>query len=295
MNVENKQNGKVAVVILTYNEELNISHTLNSIVNWADEVFILDSFSTDKTVSIAEQFGCHVLQNNFVNFAKQRNFAIDNFLINSEWIFFLDADEWLSTELKAEISSLIASSSLENGYYIKRRLVWMGCWIRRGYYPSWQLRLFRNGKGRCEDRAVNEHFIVNGSIGHLKNDFTDENNKGLSDWIAKHNDYSTREAEELFNLRTAPDYSEIGLNLFGGQAQRRRWIRYKIWNRLPPFIRPFIYFFYRYILLGGFLDGSKAFAFHFLQALWYPLLIDIKYIELKMRRSKDFSGKYKYY
>ncbi len=291
MDVEEKEKAKVSVVILTHNEELNIAQALDSIKGWADEIFLLDSFSSDKTVLIAEQYGCHVLQNKFVNFAKQRNFALDNFLFNSEWIFFLDADEWLSIELKSEISSLIASSPIENGFYIKRRLVWMGCWIRRGYYPSWQLRLFRNGKGRCEDRAVNEHFIVDGMIGHLQNDFTDENNKGLSDWIAKHNDYSTRESEELFNLRASPDYKEIDLNFFGGQAQRRRWIRYKIWNRLPPFIRPFIYFFYRYVLLGGFLDGRKAFVFHFLQALWYPLLIDAKYIELKMKRSNDFPEK----
>lgn len=282
---------QVAVIIMTYNEEANIAQALNSVKGWASEIFVLDSFSADRTLEIAGQYGCHVVQNKFVNYAKQRNFALENLPIQSEWVFFLDADEWLPDALKKEISGLIDTSPVENGYYIKRRLIWMGCWIRRGYYPSWQLRLFRNGKGRCEDRAVNEHFIVDGLVGHLQNDFTDENRKGIFDWIAKHNDYSTREAEELIKLRSSPSYQEIGLKFFGGQAQRRRWIRYKIWNKLPTFIRPFIYFIYRYVLLGGFLDGWQAFAFHFLQALWYPLLIDAKYIELKMKISQQEQNK----
>ncbi|MBV5323136.1 MAG: glycosyltransferase family 2 protein [Ilumatobacteraceae bacterium] len=277
----------LAVVILTYNEEYNISQALDSVMVWANEIFILDSLSTDRTLEIARSYGCHIAQNKFEDYAKQRNHALDNLPITSEWVLFLDADEWLSESLKHEIKSLIATSPAENGYYINRRFVWMGRWIRRGYYPSWILRLFRYGKGRCEDRAVNEHLIVEGVTGHLKNDFTDENRKGVSDWIAKHNGYATREALELLNTRTAPGYQEIDARLFGTQAQRRRWLRYKVWNSMPPLIRPFFYFFYRYVLRGGFLDGQAAFIYHFLQALWYPLLIDVKYLEMKMSRSSD--------
>lgn len=279
--------GTVAVIILTYNEEANIVQALDSVSGWANEIFILDSQSTDRTLEIAGQYGCHIAQNKFENYAKQRNHALDHLPIHSEWVFFLDADEWLSEELKKEISTLLVTAPDENGFFIKRRLIWMGRWIRRGYYPSWQLRLFRNGKGRCEDRAVNEHLIVEGITGHLRNDFTDENKKGVSDWIAKHNGYATREAQELLNTRSVKGYQEIDVSLFGTQAQRRRWLRYKVWNNLPPLIRPFFYFIYRYILLGGFLDGREAFIFHFLQALWYPMLIDIKYLEMKMIRSLD--------
>lgn len=278
--------GTLAVIIMTYNEEANIAQALASVSGWAGEVFILDSYSNDRTLEIARQFDCEVVQNKFENFAKQRNFALDHLPITSEWVFFLDADEWLSEALKQEISALLVISPVENGFYIKRRLIWMGCWIRRGYYPSWQLRLFRNGKGRCEDRAVNEHLIVEGQVGHLSNDFTDQNLKGVTDWIAKHNGYATREARELLNMRNAQGYQEIDARLFGTQVQRKRWLRYKIWNNLPPVIRPFFYFFYRYILTGGFLDGREAFIYHFLQALWYPLLIDIKYLEMKMQRYK---------
>ena len=188
----------IAVIILTYNEEANIKQALDSVAGWADEIFILDSLSTDRTLEIAREYGCHIAQNKFENYAKQRNYALDHLPIHSEWVLFLDADEWLPDALKQEISTLIAITPEENGFYINRRLIWMGRWIRRGYYPSWILRLFRYGKGRCEDRAVNEHLIVDGKTGQLRNDFMHEDRKGVTDWIAKHNGYATREALELF-------------------------------------------------------------------------------------------------
>ena len=199
----------------------------------------------------------------------------------------MDADEWLPSELKQEISDLIGASPEENGFYLSWRLIWMGRWIKRGYYPTWILRLLRYGKGRCEDRAVNEHLIVQGKTGKLRNDFMHEDRKGVTDWITKHNGYATREAQELFNARVARDYREIDAQLFGTQAQRKRWLRYRIWNNLPPLIRPCFYFFYRYIVSGGFLDGREAFVYHFLQALWFPMLIDIKYLEMQMNRTFD--------
>ena len=280
----------LSVVIITLNEEKNITQALDSVKNWANEVLVLDSFSTDRTVELAKSYGCYVSQNKFENYSKQRNFALQNLPINTEWIFFLDADEWLSQELKDEINVKLLSSPPENGFYIKRRLMWMGKWIRRGYYPSWQLRLFRYGHGHCEDRAINEHLIVNGKIGYLTHYFTDESRKGVTDWISKHNHYSTREAIELLNSRSQSNHQEVDIYFFGSQAQRKRWLRYKIWNKLPPILRPFIYFFYRYVILVGFLDGRRAFLFHFLQALWYPLLIDIKYLEAITIDSDEQSG-----
>jgi glycosyltransferase involved in cell wall biosynthesis len=279
---EARNPASLAVIILTYNEEANLAQALNSVAGWADEVYLLDSFSTDGTLEVARAYGCQVVQHRFENYAKQRNAALDQLPVRSEWILFLDADEWLSTELKAEIRAKILENPEENGFYLKRRFVWMGTWIRRGYYPTWILRLFRRGFGRCEDRAVNEHLLVEGETGYLQHDFTDENRKGISEWIAKHNDYATREARELLNTRSAPGYQEIDARLFGTQAQRKRWLRYKVWNRTPPLVRPFFYFFYRYVLRGGFLDGKAAFIYHFLQALWFPLLIDVKYLELNL-------------
>jgi len=273
--------GSVAVVLLTYNEELNLPHALASVTGWADEVFVLDSLSTDATVRIAKDTGAIVVEHAFEDYAKQRNFALDRLPITSEWILFLDADEWLPDQIKQEISRVIESDPVQNGFFLNRRFIWMGAWIRRGYYPSWILRLFRRGKGRCEDRAVNEHMIVEGATGHIASDFIHEDRKGVDAWIAKHNGYATREALELLREPLATDRHAVEPRLFGPQAARKRWLRERIWNRMPPLVRPFFFFVYRYILRGGFLDGKAGFTFHFLQALWYPLLIDIKYLEFR--------------
>ena len=269
----------LSVIILTYNEEKNIAHALASVCGWASSVIVLDSFSTDKTLDIARTYNCEIFQHAFEDYGKQRNHALLDLPIKTQWVCFLDADEWFPNDLKNEISGVIASNPAVNGYYIKRRLHWMGKWIKRGYYPTWILRLFRNGKARCEERSVNEHLIVEGPAGHLKNDFIHEDHKGVTEWIAKHNHYATREAEELY--RNIDSATQISVHLFGTQAERKRWVRYKIWNRLPLLIRPFIYFSYRYIIKGGFMDGRAGFAYHFLQALWWPLLIDIKFLEMR--------------
>jgi len=268
----------LAIIILTYNEEQNVAQALASVVGWARQVFLVDSFSSDRTLEIACRHSCDVIQHVFQDYAKQRNFALTSLPIEAEWVLFLDADEWLPPELENEISSIIAGRPSENGFYIKRRFVWMGRWIRRGYYPTWILRLARHGKVRCEDRAVNEHLIVEGSTGHLRHDFIHEDRKGVTEWIAKHNAYATSEARELLRRRL-PGYTEIPGRLFGSQAERKRWIRRQLWERLPPLLRPFLYFGFRYVLRGGFLDGRAGFIYHFLQGLWFPLLIDIKYLE----------------
>lgn len=275
------RNKTVAVIILTYNEELNIAQALDSVVGWANEIMILDSFSTDGTLEIVQRYNCYVAQHEFENYAKQRNYALDHLPLKSEWVLFLDADEWLPPKIKHEISERLASAPVENGFALNRRLIWMGRWIRRGYYPSWIMRLFRRGRGRCEDRAVNEHIIVDGQTGEMHGDFMHEDRKGIADWIAKHNRYASREAVEYLNASSAPNFEKMDARLFGTQAERKRWLRHEVWNRLPPLARPFIYFFYRYVLARGFLDGKEAFIYHFLHALWYPMLIDVKYLELK--------------
>jgi len=282
--------GTVAVIILTYNEEANIAQALSSVVAWADEVFVVDSMSTDGTVAIAKPYGCHVAQHPFEDYSKQRNYALDTLPIRSEWVFFLDADEWVPAPLCDEITWLIARSPVENGFYVRRRVMWMGRWIRRGYYPTWLLRLFRHSMGHCEDRAINEHIVVEGQAGYLENDLIHDDRRGVGSWIAKHNAYASREALELARTEGENCYREVDANLLGAQVQRKRWIRRYVWNRLPPMIRPLGYFFYRYVLRFGFLDGMAGFTFNFLQALWYPMLIDIKYLEQRRRERPMRSG-----
>jgi glycosyltransferase involved in cell wall biosynthesis len=279
--------GTLAVIILTYNEEANIAQALSNVVGWADEMFVLDSMSTDRTLAIAKQHKCHVAQHSFEDYGKQRNYALDTLPIRTEWVFFLDADESLSPLLKDEIKSLIATIPRENGFYVRFRFMWMGRWIRRGYYPTWILRLCRHGKGRCENRSINEHLFVEGATGYLSNDLIHEDRRGIGDWIAKHNRYASREAFELVRTEQTRRTNEIDARLMGSQVERKRWIRRHVWNRMPPLIRPFMYFFFRYVLTGGMLDGREGFIYHFLQGLWFPLLIDVKYLEIKALRLSD--------
>lgn len=157
----------------------------------------------------------------------------------------------------------------------------MGRWIRRGYYPTWILRLFRYGTGRCEDRQVNEHLMVEGKVGYLRNDFVHEDRRGLTHWLTKHIAYARREAEELLRVERGETQREIPARFWGTQAERKRWIRQRVWNRLPPLVRPWLYYVYRLVLRGGFLDGWQAIAYHTLHALWFPFLIDLFYLEAR--------------
>jgi glycosyltransferase involved in cell wall biosynthesis len=271
----------ITVIIMTYNEASNLEQALRSLQGWADQVIVLDSFSTDRTVQIAENYGCEIYRHHFENYAKQRNHAL-TLPIRHEWVLFLDADEWLPLALKREITETITHHSPQNGFYLKRRFIWMGRWIRRGYYPTWILRLFRHGKGHCEERGVNEHMIVEPPVGYLNHDFIHEDRKEIADWITKHIRYAQREAEELIKRENGLPQTEIGARIFGTQAERKRWLRQKIWEHLLPFVRPWFYFLYCYVLRGGFLDGKEAFIYHFLHALWYKLLIDAFWLERRI-------------
>jgi glycosyltransferase involved in cell wall biosynthesis len=274
----------VSVVILTFNEERNLPHALASVTGWAGRIFVFDSYSTDRTIEIARAAGCSVLQHRFENFGRQRNAALDELPLDTEWVLFLDADERLTDEFKFEVARVLAARPAADGFYCKRKLLWMGRWIRRGYYPVWILRLFRRGKARCEDRSVNEHLIVDGAVDFIDADFLHEDRNGLGRWVEKHNGYATREAVELLEGDRG---GEIEANPFGTQAERKRWLRKRVWDRLPPLVRPFGYFGYRYFARGGFLDGRAGLAYHVMQGLWFPLLIDLKYLEMKRERAGD--------
>lgn len=291
--MQNELVKNITVIILTYNEELNIGQALKNVSGWAKEIIILDSGSNDSTIKIAEGFGAKIFYRQFDNYANQRNYALKELSITTEWILFLDADEYLTEELKKEISETLVSTDFD-GFYLKRRFYFWGKWIKHGgYYPIWILRLFKKDKGHIE-REINEHFVVEGKVGYLKNDFADDNKKKLTEWIAKHNKYATYEAEELFKSKQRKQAGEKDefAKLSGSQAQKKRWIREYIWNPLmPPLIRPFIYFFYRYIIKFGFLDGRAGFVYHFLQGLWYPFLIDVKFLELKRKNSAKETDK----
>jgi len=270
----------VSVIILIYNEEIHLERLLKNIADWADEIFIVDSFSTDKTLEIAKKYGVKIVQHKFENQAKQFNWALDNLEIKNDWILRLDADEYLTSELKDEITEKLKNIPKNiNGFYIKRRVYFMGRWIKHGgYYPTWLLRLFKKGKARSEQRTMDEHIILlEGSAEKLKNDFVDDNKKGLEDWIIKHNNYSTREViSRMSGVRR-----QVSSVKLGGQAGRKRWLKQNLYLRLPLFFRALLYFIYRYFIRLGFLDGKEGLIFHFLQGFWHQFLIDAKIYEQK--------------
>lgn len=275
----------VTLIILTYNEEVNLPKCLKSVTGLASEIIIVDSGSTDGTKKIAEDFGVKFVVHEFKNQADQFNWAIDNLELRGDWILRLDADEELLPELKEEIMEKLPGVSPEtNGFYLNRRNYFKSVWIKYGgYYPIWILRLFRRGTARSEEREMDEHLVLlRGKAEKFKNDFIDNNLKGLSDWKEKHKKYAMREARAYLAHEDGKQVGGQALRLSSGQALRpssgqageKRWLKMNVYYRVPPFLRVILYFLYRYFFLLGFLDGWRGTQFHFLQGFWYRWLID---------------------
>ena len=245
---------------------------------------VVDSYSTDKTCEIAIALGAEVFSNPFTTHAKQLNWALDHVDVTSRWVMKLDADEYITPEL-AELlpKALACTSEATSGFTLNLRRIFMGKWLRHGtLYPIHLLRIWRFGHGRCEERLMDEHILVNGVVEHIDADFVDENLNDLTWWTDKHNRYASREAVELLNL----EYSFLQLNTLailrvGNQAGGKRWVKEVIYARLPGGFRAFAYFLYRYVIRLGFLDGKPGATFHFLQGFWYRYLVDAKVFEVK--------------
>jgi glycosyltransferase involved in cell wall biosynthesis len=286
-NLSDQHLSLLSVVILTKNEQANLPQTIASLQELDAEVFIVDSDSTDRTVAIAQQAGCQVFDHPWVNYAKQLNWALQNLPIKTPWIMRLDADERLTPELVEELKQVLRETPDDiTGYQVKRRVFFMGRWIRHGgYYPTWLLRIWRTGLGTCEQRNMDEHIVLSrGNIANLQHDIIDENQKGLSFWTDKHNRYADREVKDLLSaMFTQKDDLLKGGQL--SQASRRRWVKSNLYVRSPLFFRAFLYFLMRYTIGLGFLDGIEGLVFHFLQGFWYRFLVDAKIYELQKKKS----------
>lgn len=267
------ESAKLSVVILTLNEEHSLPDCLRSLAGLECEIFVVDSGSTDATVEIARAASAAVVEHPFESYGQQRNWALDQLPLHGGWVLNLDADERLTPELAGEIAEVLGSGQGVDGYMLRRRTVFRGQWIRHGgHYPNYQLRLFRRGKGRCEDRRYDQHFLVDGALSRLRNDFIDTAAGDLESWIARHSRWAAAEAME----QTAHDDGgrRVPASLSQGPIARRRWLRDKVYGRVPLFVRPAAYFFYRYVLRLGFLDGREGFVFHCLQGFWYRFMVD---------------------
>jgi glycosyltransferase involved in cell wall biosynthesis len=275
----------LSVIILTLNEEANIPAALGSLRGLDAEIFVVDSGSTDRTVAIARAAGCHVVEHPFENYAVQRNWAFDRLPIAAPWTLCLDADERLTPELVDEFEAILSKGdSPYDGYMLRKRTIFMGRWIRHGgQYPAWHLRLFRSGHGRCEDRLYDQHFVVRGSVGRLANDYVDVITSDLGTFVARHNRWAELEAREILATSggAAPPRATVTAQLTGTAIERRRFLRTRVYQRFPLFVRPFLFWFYGYFLRGGFLDGAEGLIFHTLQRFWFRFLIDAKIWELQ--------------
>mgnify|MGYP000417775863 CR=1 FL=1 len=269
----------MTAIVLTKNEEKNIGNCLDSIRGLVERVIVVDSGSTDKTVEIAKSYGAEVYHHEWIHYANQFNWALDNIEIRSKWIYRIDADEVVTPELKNEIEAACAEHDSDdvNAFIMKFKIFFMGRFLTHGgVYPFYNVTIFRNGFGRYEDRAMGEHIVVNsGSTAMLSNDCLHYDFKSLDAWIDKHNKYATREVDDYYAVRSAN--SELA-NLYG-EAEKAKTLRDGLYYRLPKFFRAHLYFFYRYYVKLGFLDGKPGKIYAFLQAYWYRYLVDAKLYE----------------
>lgn len=283
----------IAVIILTGNEQLHIGRCLDRIAPLVKEVFVVDCFSKDDTLQIAQGYdNVQILQHEWPagKYAEQFNWALENAPIQAKWVLRLDADEYLMPELVNELQEKLPTMAEDvTGVILKRRHIFMGQWMKHGIYPVKLLRLFVYRKAICERRLMDEHIqLLEGRYVEMEHDFCDENLNNLSWYCHKHVDYAIREAVDLLDI----EYNLAGFaqtddeKCICGQAEDKRRKKHK-YVRMPLFWRSFAYFVYRYIFRGGFLDGKEGFLFAFLQGWWYRTLVDAKVYEIKKACGSD--------
>lgn len=281
----------VSILIPIRNEASNLARCLAS-VSWADEIFVVDSQSTDTSVAIAEKYGSVVVQFQFNGiWPKKKNWALENLPFRNEWVFILDADEVLPSNAEEEFCQVITSPKEGiDGYWINRRFMFMGKWLRHAYYPNWNLRLFRHRLGRFEkltnvptksgDNEVHEHLIVTGKTDSLQCELDHYAFPSVEVFVEKHNRYSNWEA------RVALSPEKEGVNLQKSHVRTRRWLK-RISQKLP--CRPLLRFLYVYFWQKGFLDGYEGYYFARLYAI-YEFFCVVKTIELKKNFAMELPG-----
>lgn len=274
--------GKISVVILTFNSSASIERTLKSVKAITDDIHVVDSFSSDHTVGICQRFGCHVVQRAFSTYSDQRNWAIENLLLKYQWQLHLDADEELEVGLSSTIMKLRLEDTTYDAYIMGRKTVVFGKVLRfGGIAKTWHLRLFRRGMGACEDRRYDQHFVSSGRVKVLNGFFRDHQDMSLSEWTARHNRWSDMEVKEVLAASVSPSGARVDAKALGTPIERRRYGK-SLYYRSPLFLRAMCYFFVRYVMLFGFLDGKPGLIYHFLQGFWFRFLVDAKIFEARL-------------
>ncbi|MCI0660976.1 MAG: glycosyltransferase family 2 protein [Acidobacteria bacterium] len=285
----------VSVIVPVKNEERNIRACLESVV-WADEIWVVDSHSFDNTVEIASSFTDRIVQFDYSGgYPKKKNWALANLPFENEWVLIVDADERVPLELEAEIREVMNHPNEVDGYYINRKLIFLNRWIKHcGWYPSWNLRLFKHRLGRYErldteeveqtgDVEAHEHIVLDGRAAYLENNLIHEDFKSIYHFIERHNRYSNWDARVYHNLAHGRDGSHsIGYSLFGSPVERKRFIK-RFWAQLP--LRPLMRFIWMYLIKLGILDGRPGLIFCTLMTM-HEAVISAKIYEYDKRRER---------
>jgi len=268
----------IDILVLTKDEETNLPFALRSVVGWASKIFVLDSGSTDRTCELARELGADVRFKVWEGYAAQKNWALDNLPFTAPWILILDADEQVLPDLRAGIDEIRGKGCHNvphNGFLVNRYFVFMGRRLRHcGYYPSYNVRMFRRGFARYEEREVHEHMIVDGPVGRLPGHLEHNDRRGLEVYIAKHNRYSTLEAHDILRARKSESTDPASLR---GPMAAVRWFKARLYPYLPA--RWVWRFLYMYVIRAGWLDGVAGLRFCLLISS-YQLQIDLKVAEL---------------
>ena len=280
---------KVGIILLVYNEEIHLKRCLDNLLLLTSNIYVVDSYSTDNTLNILNEYGINYVQNKFLNQSNQLNYAIKNYPFNTNWILRVDCDEILSIELINEIktSNFLDINSNISGLYIKRKVKFFNKILNFGNInPIWLLRLWKRGKGICDDKLMDEKIIIaDHKSAKLHNIIIDHNLNNLTWWTNKHNNYSNREALEILKIKhlvnknsVISDHYSIDFIIF---------ILKTIYNKSPIFLRSFLLFIYSYFLKLGILDGVPGFIWNVLQVFWYRYLVDVKVYEFEYSHSFD--------
>jgi len=268
----------ICAIILTKNEEIHLERILEQLSKLMNNILIVDSGSTDQTFEIAKKYRCDFIFNKWKNHAAQFNFGIKSLKNKYSWIIRVDADEFFeNSDLLAQFVNRIKNGQYKktNGISFYRSIYFLGYRIRYGgVFPISVVRLFRSGYGLCEDRWMDEHIVVSGKIIHEDLTIIDDNKMGFEFWLNKHIGYAKREAIEMLFIRygLTNKNSKLKNNL---PTSKKRNIKENYYSKLPLFLRPTLYFLYRYFFRIGFLDGKIGFLFHFFHAFWYRMVVDL--------------------
>jgi glycosyltransferase involved in cell wall biosynthesis len=272
----------VSVIVLTFNSAATLPQTLAAARLVSDDIHVVDSFSTDGSVELARAAGACVVQHPFERYDLQRNWAIEHLPLKHGWELHLDADERLTPALAAEINKRMAAPPDEvDGYMIPRLIHFLNAPIRHGgMYPNWHLRLFRRGKGRCERRLYDQHFLLpgGGTVARLNEPMIDDMRMSLEEWTRRHLRWA--EAQAAMAIEGGGE-GEIAGRWAGSPIERKRALR-RFYGRVPPLLRPLRFFFYRYVLRLGFLDGVPGLIFFVLQTFWFHFFVDARIYERRL-------------